>query len=298
MKKFVCTLLLLFIVGCGVDYSGYSNYSPYTGFSSHFKTTSGTSNLAYGYKDPPILDSNDPLAKIEFKESAQDYIDAVVNDLKEINDKADNATEKINAVVNAVNFGFEFFSLSYVGSVFTFTSNSNFEFIGYPEFPDFNYFYLPPTKPYKPFFLDNEFAVNSYNADVRRYNRELADFSATIKAYIEDAEHYIENCKNDYDMIRNKGKNYISYLEALSDKRVDLANHLFNFIYEDSKETAKNVPKETRKRNGFSSGKGKIDFVVGATKCAQCGRDIGEDETFCLYKLKRVCPECFRELEK
>lgn len=223
MKKTVCTLLLLFIVGCGLDYSGYSNYYSYTGFSSHFKTTSGTSNLTNGYKDPPALNSNDQLAKIEFKESAKDYIDAVVNDLKEINDKADNATEKINAVVNAVNFGFEFFSLSHVGSVFTFTSNSNFGFIGYPEFPDFSYFYLPPTKPYKPLFLDNEFAVNSYNADVRRYNRELADFSATIKAYIEDAEHYIENCKNDHSEIRQKGLNLLSLIESLGiDAEVDL----------------------------------------------------------------------------
>lgn len=298
MKKYVCTFLLLFIVGCGLDYSGYSNYYPYTGFSSHFKTTRGTSNLTYGYKEPPTLDINDPFAKFEFEENAKDYLDGVVNDLEEVNDKADNATKKINAVVDAVNLGLEYFSVGvgYIGSAFSFYGKSNFDFSGYPEFSDFDYF--PPTKPYKPLFLDNEFAVNSYNADVGRYNRELADFSATITAYIEDAEHYIENCKNDYDMIRNKGKNYISNLEALSDKRVDLANHLFNFIYEDSKETAKNVPKETRKRNGFSSGKGKIDFVVGATKCAQCGRDIGEDETFCLYKLKRVCPECFKKLTK
>lgn len=221
MKKYVCTLLLLFIVGCGVDYSGYSNYSPYTGFSSHFKKTTGTSNLAYGYKDPPALDANDPLAKFEFEESAKDYLDGVVNDLEEINDKADNATKKINAVVDAVNFGFAYFNVNYVGSVFTFKSESNFEFLGYPEFPDFDYF--PPTKPQKPLFLDNEFIVESYNAEVRNYNREVADFKATIKAYIEDAEHYIENCKNDYSEIRQKGLNLLSYIESLGiDAEVDL----------------------------------------------------------------------------
>jgi hypothetical protein len=37
----------------------------------------------------------------------------------------------------------------------------------------------------------------------------------------------------------------------------------------------------------------KPEFVVGAAKCSLCGRDIGKDETFCLYKLKRVCPQCF-----
>ena len=221
MKKYLCIFLLLFIVGCGVDYSGYSNYSSYTGFSSHFKKTRGTSNLTYEYKDPPTLDTNDQFAKVVFEESVKDYLDGVVNDLEEINDNADNATEKINAVVNAVNFGFEFFSVSHVGSVFTVTSNSNFEILGYPEFPDFDYF--PPTKPYKPLFLDNEFIVNSYNADVRNYNREVADFYATIKAYIEDAEHYIENCKNDYEEIRQKGLNLLSYIESLDiDVEVDL----------------------------------------------------------------------------
>ncbi|MBW8002316.1 MAG: hypothetical protein FVQ80_09895 [Planctomycetes bacterium] len=223
MKKYVCTLFLLFIVGCGTYYSGYSHYSPYTGFSSHFKKTTGTSNLTYGYEDPPALNTSDSFAKIEFEEEAKDYLDGVVNDLKEVEDNVDNAAKKINAIVNATNLGFEFFSLSRVGSVFTFTSNSNFGFMGYPKFPDFDYFHLPPTKPYKPLYLDNEFAINSYNANVKRYNREVVDFTATIKAYIEDAEHYIKNCKNDYEEIRQKGLNLLSYLESLGmDAEVDL----------------------------------------------------------------------------
>ena len=91
---------------------------------------------------------------------------------------------------------------------------SNFGLLGYPDFPDFNYFF-PPTKPYKPLFLDSQFAVESYNAEVRRYNREVADFTATIIAYIDDAKHYIDNCRNDYNEIRQKGLKFLSYIKSL-----------------------------------------------------------------------------------
>jgi len=223
MNKYVCVLLLLFIVGCVANYSGYSNYSPYLGFSSYFKKTTGTSNLRYGYKDPPVLDANSPLAKFELKYSVTDYLDGVVNDLKQVEDNADNATEKINALVAAVNSGFEYFNVRHVGSVYTFSSKSNFGLLGYPECPDFDYIYIPPTKPQKPLFLDDEFTVEAYNTRVRAYNREVADFAATVKAYIEDAEHYIENCKNDYEEIRQKGLTLLSCVESLGiDAKVDL----------------------------------------------------------------------------
>lgn len=126
-------------------------------------------------------------------------------------------------MVDAVNLGFEYFNVRHVGSVLTFKSESNFELFGYPEFPDFDYFPLPPIKPHKPLYLDDEFAVNSYNASVRKYNREVADFAATVKDYIEDAEHYIKNCKNDHEEIRQKGLNLLSVLESLGiNAEVDL----------------------------------------------------------------------------
>ena len=214
----ILVVVILLIIGCGDYYSGYSNYSPYSGFSSHFKKTTGTSNLTYGYKDPPVLDANDPFVKYEFEKNAKEYLDGVINDLKEVSDKADNATEKINALVDAFNFGFEYFSVRYVGTVFTFKSESNFGIFGYHEFPDFNYF--PPSKPYKPLFLDNEFIVDSYNVEVRHYNKEVADFTATVKAYIKDAEHYVENCLNDYGEIRENGLSLLRYI-GLLDMDVD-----------------------------------------------------------------------------
>jgi hypothetical protein len=46
-----------------------------------------------------------------------------------------------------------------------------------------------------------------------------------------------------------------------------------------------------------SSEEKKLDFVVGATQCSICGRDIKKYEQFCLYKMKRVCPECYEKLK-
>ncbi len=222
MRKRLCALLVLFIGGCGDDgtgypnYSPYSPYSPYTGLSSYFKTITGTSNLTSGYKDPPVLDVNDPLVKLNFKSSAEDYLDGVANDLEEINDKAENAAEKINAVTDAFNSGFEYFSVRHVGPVFTLHRVSNFGIRDYPDFPDFSLFHFPPTKPRKPLFLDDEFAVESYNRRVGAYNREVADFAATVKAYTEDARHYIANCENDHREIRKKGLSFLRYIESLS----------------------------------------------------------------------------------
>jgi hypothetical protein len=199
-------LVLLSVAGCGSG--GYAPYHlpynpPYTGFSSHVKVARGTSNLTEEYPDGPTLDVNEPFARLNFERAASDYLDGVVNDLKEVNDNADNAAEKVRAVAHAVSLDFEYFSVAYVGSPLSLGGASNLGLFGYSEFPAFHY--PRPTKPYKPLFLDSEFAVNSYNNRVRQYNRELADFNATIKDYIEDAEHYTDNCKNDHDEIRKKG---------------------------------------------------------------------------------------------
>lgn len=51
----------------------------------------------------------------------------------------------------------------------------------------------------------------SYNSfGDRDYNREVADFAATVTAYTEDAEHYIDNCKNDHREIRENGLSLLS----------------------------------------------------------------------------------------
>ncbi len=216
MKKYICVFFLLFIFGCGANDSGYSNYySSYIGISSYYEKTKGSSNLTHGYKDPPAFDVNNPLAKFELENSLQVYLDGVVNDLKEIKDKADNANEKINVLVDAAMHDFGYFQwyFRYVGSVRRnpLKSKSNFELSYYPEFPDFDYPLFYPVKPSKPLYFENDFALGVYNDSVREYNREVADLAATVKDYIKDAEHYIENCNNDYELIRQKGL----YVESL-----------------------------------------------------------------------------------
>jgi hypothetical protein len=37
---------------------------------------------------------------------------------------------------------------------------------------------------------------------------------------------------------------------------------------------------------------------VGATECSLCGKHIAASEKYCVYKLKRVCPECFDKAVK
>jgi len=211
MKKLIVLIFVIVSLLHGCDgSSSYSSSNYYTGLSKHVKKTTGTSNLIHGYKEIPVLDTNDPQAEIIFEKIVEDYLKGVDNDLKEVKDKEDNATEKINAVANAVNIGLENFSFGFfpVGSVSkqVFKRESNFDILGYPEFPDFHYPIFFPVKPSKPMFLDNELAVDVYNRNVREYKRDVADLAATIKDYIEDAEHYVENCENDYEEIKDKGK--------------------------------------------------------------------------------------------
>ncbi|MBN2591158.1 MAG: hypothetical protein JXA96_14925 [Sedimentisphaerales bacterium] len=215
MKKLIVLIIVIVSLFYGCEYSSsYSSSNYYIGVSLYVKKTRGTSNLVHGYKEPPVLDVNNPLAKLKLENSVQDYLDGIVNDLKEIKEKADNANEKKNVLVDAALYGFEYFQwyFRYVGSVTLIKRKSNFDISGYPEFSDFHYPKFFPVKPSEPLYLNDDFAVESYNNSVRKYNREVADLAATVKDYIEDAKHYIENSKNDYELIRKKGL----YVESLS----------------------------------------------------------------------------------
>lgn len=208
----ISVILLCFICGCDIGLP--TRYQPYTytGFSSHFKVATGNTNIPEGYKEPPVLDSEDLKSEIMFPHEASEYLKGIKNDLEEIKAKADNATEKAEAVSDMITFGGSYFSPQYVGSVHLYSSQSNFKsLLGYPEFPEFNY--IEPTPP---------ITIGRDEFSYSMYKRELADYAATISSYLEDAEHYVRNAQNDYRMVRKKGEDYISYLEALSEKGVDL----------------------------------------------------------------------------
>ncbi|MHC4725148.1 MAG: hypothetical protein ACYS9V_13020, partial [Planctomycetota bacterium] len=82
--------------------------------------------MSDGYKEPPVSDSND-LNSIMFSREAEEYLEGVKNDLKEIEAKVDNAVDKAEAVSNMISYGGGYLSLSHVGSTFLLGSRqSNF----------------------------------------------------------------------------------------------------------------------------------------------------------------------------
>ncbi len=216
-KAFLLLPLILFFCDCNTHYSGYSGYSAptvYSGISRHLKRTTGQSNFAHKYPNPPVLDPNDPLERYRFESKAREYLATVVNDLEEVKKNAANANEKTQAVVDAANSGLDHFSVRPVHPIIHIGIESNLGLFGYPEFPRFNYW--PPLKPVEPLYRADSVTVDSYN-------QQVADFLATIKDYIADATHYVKNCQNDYEEIRKKGLNLLSYIESLGiDIEVDL----------------------------------------------------------------------------
>lgn len=52
-----------------------------------------------------------------------------------------------------------------------------------------------PDKPYRPYSLDDQFAVDSYNRQVRAYNLELEEYVSCLKEYVENAENDIKRIK-------------------------------------------------------------------------------------------------------
>lgn len=149
------------------------------------------------------------------KNKIKQYLDAVKNDLEEIEKKAENAREKIDAVSDA----FRFYDgglllVSSPSSIFlsSYGYGTNFSVSGYKEFADWP-FVIEPRKP-DPYYSDEY--------DWIKYKRKLLDLAATADAYIEDGNHYIRNCAKDHELVRQKGLTFISYLEALESADVEL----------------------------------------------------------------------------
>ena len=76
---------------------------------------------------------------------------------------------------------------------------SNLGFGGYPSHDC-----IKPTKPHKPFSLQNQWEIDSYNSDVEYYNMQLEE-------YVRCIEEYIENANNDIMRIKERAQ------EALED---------------------------------------------------------------------------------
>ncbi|NVJ64743.1 MAG: hypothetical protein HWD84_11025 [Flavobacteriaceae bacterium] len=81
---------------------------------------------------------------------------------------------------------------------------SNFTLGSYPK----NTCYPPTSKPFKPYQFNNQFEIDSYNVQVKRYNAELEDYSNCI-------DEYIENANNDIKRIQEAAQQAINEFNNL-----------------------------------------------------------------------------------
>jgi hypothetical protein len=78
---------------------------------------------------------------------------------------------------------------------------SNLNFTGYPSHDCFK-----PTKPFKPYSLDTQWEVDSYNSSVNIYNSQLEQYLSCIN-------EYIDNSNNDIKRIKEKAQEALDETE-------------------------------------------------------------------------------------
>lgn len=93
-----------------------------------------------------------------------------------------------------------FFLLAIIScSVFAFgSSNLTFE---YPEESC-----SKPSKPYKPYSLNTQWEIDSYNSQVDLYNMEYQRYIRCVKEYLENAENDIKNIQTKMEEAVAKAK--------------------------------------------------------------------------------------------
>lgn len=202
LKLYALILFTSTLAGCVSNTPSLKGqYNSIEGISSYIKTVKGISNLVSEYPDGPILTKNDPENLYKFNRDAMEYIEAIRNDMKLIDKHAENANKKINAAIDSAEGPLKYYSINHIGDPLLlfdrYPSNLGFiSFLRYPIFPDFD------EEPF-PTFMDFN---NPYLIKL-----EILSFFESLEDYIEDGEHYLKNCKNDYNMIKIKGENYIEY---------------------------------------------------------------------------------------
>jgi len=80
---------------------------------------------------------------------------------------------------------------------------SNLSFMGYPK-----HNCDKPIKPIKPYYLDSQWEIDSYNEEVEYYNSQLQE-------YLDCIEEYVDNANNDIKRIQQKAREAID--EASTD---------------------------------------------------------------------------------
>ena len=68
-----------------------------------------------------------------------------------------------------------------------------------------------PTKPRRPYSLENQWEVDRYNSAVRRYNNEVEEFRYCIESFVSEQETAIRNHRYAADAAINDWNNFISW---------------------------------------------------------------------------------------
>ena len=205
LKSFLAAMPIVLLVGCESTQSGSHYPVEPPGFDHHFKIAKGDSNMRLGYKSPPTYQGGDRTSLRFFEEKVFFYLIALGDDLKLIEDVARNAREKAEAQASAEFIGRYEYHVRVVGGVVGVVArNTNFKDFDYREFPENRHSF--PQLIGKP-DLVYRYGVNSY--------------FVTAKSYIDDANHFIRNCKNDYEEVQKIGlklESYLNQLRAASEK--------------------------------------------------------------------------------
>ena len=211
---FIC-LLAITIAGCvstpeltrqSVGSSANMSYTP-CGISRHLTVAKGKTNLKNGYKDHPRY-TKGKTDDIQFDYETTSYLSGIENDLKEIQIKSTDASDKVEAVSDAIAVRNRRPSvLQFRARWFDLRRESNFDiYPRYPEFPDFiDHF------PFDP--------IGNDSWSKMLYERAVLNFYATAQAYIDDGKHFVKNCENDYEQVRKQGVMFTDYLKTLDRQR-------------------------------------------------------------------------------
>jgi len=68
-----------------------------------------------------------------------------------------------------------------------------------------------PTKPSRPYSLDNEWEINRYNSALRSYNYDVEEFRTCIENFVSEQESAIRNHKYAAESAINDWNNFVNW---------------------------------------------------------------------------------------
>jgi hypothetical protein len=68
-----------------------------------------------------------------------------------------------------------------------------------------------PTKPSKPYSLDDQWEIDRYNNAVDNYNYEVEDFRQCIQSFVDEQKSAIRNHRNAAEEALNAWNNFVNW---------------------------------------------------------------------------------------